>query len=120
MTKINVANTPLEQGVQDIINDSEDVKSFLSDLFEHGCVSGMVSELIYYEDTVAFYEKHQQEILSLVTDYCNETGITPNQLSKQWDDEDIFVMEDTNKNILAWFAFESVARDLAERDGIEI
>ena len=33
----------------------DEIKSFFTDLLAHGCVSGMVGNLIYYTDTHAFY-----------------------------------------------------------------
>mgnify|MGYP005993013917 CR=1 FL=1 len=37
----------------------DDIKNFFSDLQQHGCVSGMISSLIYYVDTHKFYEKER-------------------------------------------------------------
>ena len=54
--------------------DETDKKSYLEDLQQHGCVSGMVGNLIYYHDTCKFYNKHRQEIFALVEDYCANTG----------------------------------------------
>ena len=43
----------------------DDPQSFFDDLLQHGCISGMVSSLIYYADTHAFYDKHYEEIEEL-------------------------------------------------------
>lgn len=31
------------------------------DFEKHGCVSGMVGELVYYNDALAFYERKEKE-----------------------------------------------------------
>lgn len=42
-----------------------DPKAFFHDLAHHGCISGMVSSMIYYTDTHAFFDEHYEEIQSL-------------------------------------------------------
>ncbi len=37
-------------------------KDFFNDLLQHGCISGMVSELVYYRDTHAFFDRYYHEI----------------------------------------------------------
>jgi len=77
----------------------DDPQSFFEDLQQHGCISGIVSSLIYYNDTHAFYDKHYEEIEELRTEYESSTG------------EPIQINNDL-KNYLAWFAFEQVANEL--------
>ena len=79
--------------------EHEDPQSFFDDLLQHGCISCMVSSLIYYKDTHAFYDKHYEEIEELRTEYESSTG------------EPIQIKNDL-KDSLAWFAFEQVANDL--------
>lgn len=80
--------------------DYDDPQSFFNDLLQHGCISGMVSQLIYYTDTHAFYDKHYEEIEELRAEYEESTG-EPLQISNDL------------KNYLAWFAFEQVAYQLS-------
>lgn len=64
------------QGVKaDVINyilemsqDAEDAEGLLDNIVTHGCESGMVNHLIYYKDTVAYYEEHEEEIKNFVAD----------------------------------------------------
>lgn len=79
--------------------DHEDPKAFFKDLLQHGCISGMVTKLIYYKDTHAFYDKHYAEIEELREEHEESTG------------ECLQVKSDL-KNFLAWFAFEQVAYQL--------
>ncbi len=72
---------------------------FFDDLLQHGCISGMVSQLIYYTDTHAFYDKHYEEIEELRTEYEESTG-------------EALEIKNNLKNYLAWFSFEQVAFQL--------
>ena len=93
--------------------DKEEYTSALDDLLEHGCQSGMVSELIYYSDTVKFYNKHQVEIDALLAELCNDLGDSPAEIfGNKWDTSDPLARGDLNKNLLAWFGFEETARTL--------
>lgn len=49
-------------------DNSEDLQTHLEDINNYGCVSGQVNHLIYYKDTVAYYEDHEEEIKDLVTE----------------------------------------------------
>jgi len=79
--------------------DREEVKIWFEDLLYHGCASGMVSSMIYYTDTHAFFDKYYDEIMQIKEDYEEEIGQPMN-------------IPTTLKNYLAWFAYEEVARTL--------
>ena len=125
MKKLNKAVTPLEKFTAKVINAKIEkqytVQQILADLLSHGCQSGMINELIYYSDTVEFYQKHKKEITPLLRDICSDSGCTPAELfADKWNDDDFFADEQQNQNLLAWFGFEETARILADRNGIEI
>ena len=46
--------------------DSEDAQGILDNILMHGCQSGMVNHLIYYTDTVAYFEEHESEIMEML------------------------------------------------------
>ena len=46
--------------------DSEDAQGILDNIVTHGCQSGMVNHLIYYTDTVAYFEEHESEIMEML------------------------------------------------------
>src|SRR5699024_4347875 len=46
--------------------DSEDAQGILENVLTHGCESGMVNHLIYYTDTVKYFEKHEIEIMEML------------------------------------------------------
>ena len=79
--------------------DYDDPEAFFCDLFEHGCLSGMVSSLIYYTQTKAFFNLHYDEIEELRSSLMDD-GIMPD-----WPEDDL-------ANFLAWLAFEEKARQL--------
>ena len=79
--------------------EHEDIVAFFSDLQQHGCASGMISSLIYYNDTHAFYDEFYDEIEELRSQYEDNMG------------EPINIQGDL-KNFFAWFAFEETAYQL--------
>lgn len=79
---------------------SDEIETFFSDLLQHGCVSGMISSLIYYTDTHKFFDTHYNEIEELRYEFEEILGSPLNS------NGDL-------KNWYAWFAFEETARKLA-------
>lgn len=94
------------------------IKGAARDLFHGGCASGVVSDLIYYTDTVKFYKRHADEIDGLIKTFCDDTGCTLNDLNG-WDDTDPLGREIYNRNVLAWFGFEQTARNLCNEAGLD-
>jgi len=86
--------------IAQIIMDRDEPETFISDVLQYGCVSGSVSELIYYSDTHAFYDQYYYEIEELRQSFEEETGCT---IEVQYD----------LKNFFAWFAFEQTAWHIA-------
>ena len=81
----------------------------------------MIGSLIYYTDTSAFYNKHEEEIDQMLAKVCVDCGLTPaNLFGDKWDNEDFFAKQQSNQNLLAWFGFEETARKLADKNGIEV
>ena len=89
------------QEVLDHASTNDEVRSFLSDVIQHGCISGMVNSLIYYCDTHQFYDTHYEEIETLRIAYEENAG------------QPIIIKNDL-KNFLSWFAFEETAYQLLE------
>ena len=56
-------------------SDYNDKKGIFTDVLHYGCQSGIVGELIYYSDTVAFYKQYREEINDLLYEIMNETGL---------------------------------------------
>ena len=94
--------------------DYDDKTYIFRDVLEHGCQSGIVGELIYYSDTVAFYKKYRMEINELLSEYMSETGIynLSELFGERWDTEDPLATDVYNQNLLAWFGFEETLRHI--------
>ena len=76
----------------DLAQDSEDAQGILDNIVVHGCESGMVNHLIYYKDTVAYYEEHEEEIKNLVTEGYGIDSIEGSDFINQL--SDIFPVDD--------------------------
>lgn len=103
--------TALVRKVAEMIIDQADgyevIDDWFNDLFQHGCISGMVGDLIYYSDTHKFYDDNYDDIENLRYEFEQSTG------EKLQPDNDL-------KNWFAWFAFEETSRTIAQELGIEI
>jgi hypothetical protein len=93
--------------LSDAIEHGEDYAiGYLKDVVTHGCVSGVVSRLIYYSDTHNFFDTYYDEIMQTIEEYETETGEKP-----QYDGD--------MKNWYAWFAYEWYARKVLNKLEIE-
>ena len=79
---------------------------------KYGCISGIIPNLIYYEDTTNFYDKYKNNINKMVSNI----GIPMEEIfCDKFDKEDPLVLDITNKNLLAWFGFEETASQIYEQ-----
>lgn len=74
----------------------------------HGCISGTVSSMIYYDDTVRFYD----HFIADINDYFDGVGY-------DWIDEtmkasDFIKSERAAKNNIAWAFYEEVIYKVSE------
>jgi hypothetical protein len=83
----------------------------VSDIAKHGCAGG-VSGLTYYNETSAFYDAHETEIWTILSDEADAAGILNGlmlyNICKNPDDMT------TLKNDLVWFAVEVAAQELQD------
>ena len=102
MPNTKQSNKTLEQAVFEIVESATEgysraeQKAWLEDLATHGCVSGMVSDLICFHQTEYFFDQHADEILEL----ANLLGFNVDVVN---------VGLTQFKNNMAWFAFEVLA-----------
>ena len=107
--------------IESNLNNPEERKTYLQDLTQHGAISGMVGGLIYYHETTQFFNEHRDEILAMLHELKEETGLDEKELfSDKWNDwkdlqeeeaDDLDPLADTNnQNLLAWFAVEELAK----------
>ncbi|NBV83219.1 hypothetical protein EBR57_03755 [bacterium] len=87
----------------------------MSDLSRHGCISGLVSELIYTHDCVDFYVRFETDIWHIVAQFLDNTGETIGEFIDHLRPE----VQDLDglKTTLSWFAVEETAAQLLERLG---
>ena len=92
----------------------DDKTSIFKDVLYHGCVSGIVSELVWYSQTTAFYKKYRDEINDLLKELMQSTGCFSMRelFGKNFDDEDPLITDTYNQNMLAWFGFEETLRNI--------
>lgn len=73
-----------------------------------GLSSGIVGSMIYYSDTVKFFNLYRKEIEELWQEFSFETGMKLADL-RDFDESDPFARGTNNKNLLAWWAYEEIA-----------
>jgi hypothetical protein len=87
-------------------NRPDEMLPFFNDLFNHGCISGIVSELIYYYQTHEFFDRFYDEIEELRLEYQESNGVP-------------MTVESDYKNFMAWYAFEETAWRIFQELGLE-
>jgi hypothetical protein len=104
----------IKEAVYEWLEDSEDPKRSLE---QYGCGSGVVGSLVYYTDTIKFYEDYRREISELLQNLIESTGSPVHELfGDKWDSDDPLANECNNQNLLAWFAFEETASIMLDSD----
>ena len=84
--------------------ENEEILSTVEEIVTYGCQSGVVSALITYSDTEAFFDRHANEIFELLEDAKSDELIDMNDFT-------------LSKNNLAWFAFETIAQEIYQEMG---
>lgn len=88
--------------LNDILKEDADrIEGYVYDVRQHGCISGIVTSLIYYTDTNKIFKKYYAEILEIIENdklYINfdKIEINPNNLT--WLAYEIVI-----NNICSWF-----------------
>lgn len=97
----NQKNRDIRSYVCEDALDSHEPISFLKDIVDFGCVSGVVSRMVSRADTQEFFDQNYTEIEKLRTEYETDMG-------------SIVAIEGDLKNCLAWFAYEYSVQKLLE------
>ena len=112
--------------LNDLINqcdngNNKDTFNWISDILTHGCVSGMIPDLVYYTDTVAFYEKYVEEIWDLLEDSRQSLGYKNiMEVIFNFGGADDVGSDDQFKNLLAWFAYEETTHKIADELNLDL
>jgi len=88
-------------------------KDQIKEVVEHGCVNGIISELIYYADTSAFHDAHEDEIWTMVYESAEGQGLTILEFLATLRGGLVGSMYQL-KNLLAWFAVEEHCYHMVE------
>ena len=83
----------------------------IKDVAHHGCQGG-VPGLIYYNETVAVHDDHEEEIWQLLEDYADDEGVKLTDKLTQVC-KDVGSLR-TLKNSLVWWAVEVRAQELLQ------
>ena len=102
-----------------ILNNLEEGQ--IADVILEGCQSGIVSELIYYADSCAFYEHFEGEIWDRLDQTSCEIGCKSIlHLIASFNGAESVGSHDQFRNLLAWWACEEVCREvIAEKEDRE-
>jgi len=92
--------------------EKEDI-FLISDIAKHGCRGG-VGGLIYYRETTAFHDEHEEEIWDLVAEYAENEGCKLMELVYRITKNAGSITQ--LKNDLVWWAVEVRAQELQVDD----
>ena len=110
----SLAKTDLEKEVVADGQEHGDLPGYLLEVCEHGCQSGVVSQLVSYHQTTLFYANHKDDIWELLNAAASETDNILTFLS-QMASADSVATEAGLHNMLAWWAYEHAASILIWR-----
>ena len=97
-------------------SNSDELIRELEDLQRYGCVSGMITDLIYYDDTNKFYDNYKDDINELLSNLLDGSGLSIQEFfGKNFDNDDPLILNFSNKNLLAWFGFEESSYRIYEK-----
>lgn len=126
--KLSWVNLEVEEQLQEYVNQNKLTKYVFKDLLKgsetysgetwlhrlknrcedvsHGCITGIVSSLIYYSDTVAFFKKYKEEIGEILKELATDCG--SDYIYNKILEGDIFIEDVLTQNKLAWLGYEEV------------
>lgn len=88
--------------IDDILDQEEDYQEgYIQDVLNNGCQSGMVSGLIYFNQTKDFFVEYLDDIEEILEDIKDSTG-------------EEFSPSSPRYNHLAWLGYEETMRKIAE------
>ena len=93
----------------DVIKDTYDYET-CKEIVEHGCVSGVAHDHIYYYQTKLFFDKYEDEMIEYITDTLGDDVI-----NSLWNENTGSISG--YKNDLVWTFIELVAMSIV--DGVD-
>jgi len=99
---------------QFLLRGEKEERFLITDVATHGCSGGTISELIYYNDTVQFYDDHEDEIWDELSNMADDLGETiPFMISNFRGCKNVSDPK-TFKNLLAWWICEHIATRISD------
>lgn len=113
-----LAQTNLEKVVaKDAMDkDYDDPFEYVREVVQHGCESGIVGQLVYYNQASAFYRQHESDIWDILEADRENTGadnILTMLAGMRWAGN--VGTSDQLENYLAWYGYETAARAILDR-----
>jgi len=102
----------ITMNIKDWIKKNLD-KDTIKEVVKQGCKSGVVDDLIYYADTSAFHDAHEDEIWDMVWKSAEDQSLTILEFLATLNEGHVGSMYQL-KNLLAWFAVEEHCYHLSE------
>ena len=97
--------------IQKFLLAGEKAEQFtIEDIVKPGCSGGIIPSLIYYHDTVKFYDEHEEWICQQLDPPANLEGITIMKFISQCNGH--VGSKKKKKNLLAWWAAEVAAQQI--------
>lgn len=93
---------------KDALDNGDEAITYLTNVCNHGGVSGSIRGLVYYADTHAFYNAHADECDEVLESIEDNTGE-----GFKFNGQDV-------RNTLAWLAYEEKAREVLSMLDIEL
>ena len=94
-----------------LLQGEKDENFLISDIAKHGCAGG-IGGLIYYSETASFYDEHEDEIWTILSDEADAAGIKNGLMLYNICKEPTSMR--TLKNDLVWFAVQVAAQHLED------
>ena len=97
--------------IQKFLLAGEKAEQFtIEDIVKHGCSGGIIPSLIYYHDTVKFYDEHEEWIWQQLDQHANDSGLSIIKYISQLNGEKDVGSMTQLKNLLSWWAAEVAAQ----------
>ena len=99
--------------LESMVDEDTSLEKVIENVLTYGCVSGYVTELIYYSQTEPFFDRHKDAINALAHELSNEIYGNSFELYKN-------LQYECSKNTMAWFGVEEMAREIGYQEGFDI
>ena len=113
-------NKLYERVIDEILEDSksyggttkERIIARCNDILYSGCVTGVVGSMVYYTDTIEFYNKYYDEIYELIEELEAKGLEILECLKRNLETYQIIMNDEQAKNQIAWLAYEEITNKL--------